>query len=59
MVANKIAGVLTGGDLSEPTWVPEEYILDLERQVFVELSREPKSIERMGYLLEHNKPLRN
>jgi 3-hydroxyacyl-CoA dehydrogenase len=59
VVANKIAGVLTGGDLSEPTWVPEEHILDLERQVFVELSREPKSIERMGYMLEHNKPLRN
>jgi 3-hydroxyacyl-CoA dehydrogenase len=59
VVANKIAGVLTGGDLSEATWVPEEHILDLERKVFVELCREPKSIERMGYLLEHNKPLRN
>jgi 3-hydroxyacyl-CoA dehydrogenase len=59
VVANKIAWVLTGGDLSEPAWVPEQTILDLERQIFVELSREKKSIERMGYLLEHNKPLRN
>ncbi len=59
VVANKIAWVLTGGDLSEPAWVPEQTILDLERQIFVDLCREPKSIERMGYLLEHNKPLRN
>ncbi len=59
VVANKIAWVLAGGDLTEPTWVPEQHILDLERQVFVDLCHEPKSIERMGYLLEHNKPLRN
>jgi 3-hydroxyacyl-CoA dehydrogenase len=59
VVANKIAWVLAGGDLTEPTWVPEQTILDLERQVFVELCGEEKSIARMGYLLEHNKPLRN
>jgi len=59
LVANKLAGVLCGGEHSEPTWVPEQRILDLERQVFVELCHEPKSLERIAYLLEHNKPLRN
>jgi 3-hydroxyacyl-CoA dehydrogenase len=59
VVANKLAYVLCGGDLSEPTWVSEQYVLDLERQIFVELCHEAKSLERMAYLLEHNKPLRN
>lgn len=59
VVANKLAYVLCGGDLSEPTWVSEQSILDLERQIFVELCHEPKSLERLAYLLEHNKPLRN
>lgn len=59
VVAGKLAWLMCGGDLSEPTWVPEEHMLDLERQVFVELCHEPKTLERMAYLLEHNKPLRN
>jgi 3-hydroxyacyl-CoA dehydrogenase len=59
VIANKLARVLCGGETSEPAWVPEQAILDLERQVFVELCHEPKSRERMAYLLEHNKPLRN
>jgi 3-hydroxyacyl-CoA dehydrogenase len=59
LVANKLAYVLCGGELSEPTWVSEQHILDLERQIFVELCHEPKSLARMAYLLEHNKPLRN
>ncbi len=59
VVSKKVAWALAGGDLTQPTWVPEEYILDLERQVFVDLCREQKSIERMGYILQFNKPLRN
>jgi 3-hydroxyacyl-CoA dehydrogenase len=59
VVAGELAQVLTGGDLSEPAWVPEQYILDLERQAFLNLCKETKSQERMGHLLEHNKPLRN
>jgi 3-hydroxyacyl-CoA dehydrogenase len=59
VVANKIAWVLAGGDLTEPTWVPEQTILDLERKVFVELCGEEKSMARMAHMLEHNKPLRN
>ncbi len=58
-VASKLAYVLTGGDLSEPGWVPEQYILDLEREAFVSLAGEPKTQERMWYMLQHGKPLRN
>jgi 3-hydroxyacyl-CoA dehydrogenase len=59
VVANKLGWVLCGGDITEPTWVPEEYILDLERMAFVDLCKEEKTQERMAYMLEHNKPLRN
>ena len=59
IVANKLGYVLSGGEHSEPTWVPEQYILDLERQAFVELCRAEKTRERMAYMLEHNRPLRN
>lgn len=59
LIADKIAHVLCGGDLSEPGWVPEQYILDLEREAFVELCHEPKTIERIMHMLQFNKPLRN
>lgn len=59
LVANKLAVVLCGGELSEPAWVSEQYVLDLERKIFVELCHEAKSLERIAYLLEHNRPLRN
>jgi 3-hydroxyacyl-CoA dehydrogenase len=59
LIADKIAYILTGGDLSEPGWVPEQYILDLEREAFVELCHEPKTLERIAYMLQNNKPLRN
>ena len=59
IVANKLGYVLSGGELTEPTWVPEQYILDLERQAFVDLCKEEKTQERMAYMLEHNRPLRN
>jgi 3-hydroxyacyl-CoA dehydrogenase len=59
LIANKLAWVLCGGNLTEPTWVPEQYILDLERQAFVELCHEQKTIDRLGHMLETNKPLRN
>ncbi|MBN1678791.1 MAG: 3-hydroxyacyl-CoA dehydrogenase/enoyl-CoA hydratase family protein [Anaerolineae bacterium] len=58
-IANMIAYVLCGGDLSEPGWVPEHVILDLERDAFVELCREPKTHERIAHMLQHGKPLRN
>jgi 3-hydroxyacyl-CoA dehydrogenase len=59
VIARKLAWVICGGDVTRPTWVPEQYVLDLERQVFVELCHEPKSIERLAHMIEHNKPLRN
>ncbi len=58
-IANKLAFVMTGGDLSAPGWVPEQYILDLEREAFVSLCGEPKTQERIWYMLQNNKPLRN
>lgn len=59
LIAEKIAYVLCGGDLSEPGWVPEQHILDLEQEAFVDLCREPKTIERIAHMLQFNKPLRN
>ena len=59
VVANKLARVLTGGDLTEPGWVPEQVVLELEKEAILDLFREPKTQERMWYMLEHKKPLRN
>jgi 3-hydroxyacyl-CoA dehydrogenase len=59
LVTNKIAWVLCGGDLSEATWVDEQYILDLEREAFVDLVQEEKTVERIFHMLQTGKPLRN
>ncbi len=59
LVAQKLAYVMTGGAITEPSWVTEQYILDLEREVFVELAKTPKTLERIGHMLQTNKPLRN
>jgi 3-hydroxyacyl-CoA dehydrogenase len=59
VVSNWIAYALTGGDLSEPGWVSDEYILDLEREAFMALLHEEKTIERMWHMLQKKKPLRN
>jgi 3-hydroxyacyl-CoA dehydrogenase len=58
-VGNRLAYVIAGGDLSGPQWVDEEYFLDREREMFLELVREPKTMERIVYMLTNNKPLRN
>ncbi len=59
VVAGRLAQVLTGGDLSRPGWVPEEHILELEREAFLALSAEPKTHARLWHMLQHRKPLRN
>ena len=59
VVANHLAHVMTGGDVSGPGWVPDQYILDLEREAFLALAAEPKTQERMWYMLQNRKPLRN
>jgi 3-hydroxyacyl-CoA dehydrogenase len=58
-IANKLAYVMAGGDLSEPTLVSEQYLLDLEREAFLSLTAERKSLERIHYMLTKGKPLRN
>jgi 3-hydroxyacyl-CoA dehydrogenase len=58
-IAGQLAYVLTGGDLSAPTWMDEQYFLDLERAALVRLAAEPKTQERIWYMLQNGKPLRN
>ena len=53
------AHVLTGGYVATGTKVSEQYLLDLEREAFVSLVAEPKTQERIQYMLTTNKPLRN
>lgn len=58
-IAQKLGNVMSGGDLSEATVVSEQYLLDLERQAFVELCAEKKTLERIQHMLTKGKPLRN
>ena len=58
-IASKLAYVMAGGMLSKPTWVSEQYILDLEREAFLSLCGEEKTQARMWALLQTGKPLRN
>jgi len=58
-VAKKLAYVMCGGDLSEPTLVSEQYLLDLEREAFLSLTGEKKTLERIQSVLKSGKPLRN
>ncbi|HEX8137057.1 MAG TPA: 3-hydroxyacyl-CoA dehydrogenase NAD-binding domain-containing protein [Pyrinomonadaceae bacterium] len=58
-VSLKVAHVLTGGGLSAGQWVDEQYFLDLEREAFLSLCGEPKTIERITHMLTTGKPLRN
>jgi 3-hydroxyacyl-CoA dehydrogenase len=59
VIARKLAYVLSGGALDEPGWVGPQVILKLEREMFMELLHEPKTLERITHMLETNKPLRN
>lgn len=59
LVARKLAYVMCGGDLSEPTMVSEQYLLDLEREAFLSLCGEKKSLERIQSVLKGGKPVRN
>ncbi len=58
-IANKLAYVMAGGDLSEPTKVSEQYLLDIEREAFLSLTTERKTLERIEHMLKRGKPLRN
>ena len=58
-IARKLAGVLSGGRGGGSHPVTEAEMLELEREAFVSLCGEPKSQERMQFMLMNNKPLRN
>lgn len=59
LISEKLGFVMCGGDLSERTEVSEQYLLDLERQAFVELCMQRKTLERMQSLIQKGKILRN
>lgn len=59
LIADKLANVLVGGNLSEPTVVTEQYLLNLERETFLQLCGERKTLERIQFMLTKGKPLRN
>ncbi len=58
-VANKVAYVVCGGELSQPQWVDEQYFLDLEREALLSLAGEPLTQARLWHTLQTGKPLRN
>jgi 3-hydroxyacyl-CoA dehydrogenase len=58
-IAKKIAFVLCGGDLTGTQQVSEQYLLDVEREAFLSLAGEQKTMERIQHMLQTNKPLRN
>lgn len=58
-IARKIAWVMCGGDLTGEQQVSEQYLLDLEREAFLSLCGEQKTLERIQHMLETGKPLRN
>jgi 3-hydroxyacyl-CoA dehydrogenase len=59
VVLEKLAHVLSGGRLTGEQMVPEQYLLDLEREAFLSLSGNAKTQERIGHMLKVGKPLRN
>ncbi|NHC35319.1 3-hydroxyacyl-CoA dehydrogenase/enoyl-CoA hydratase family protein [Scytonema millei] len=58
-LANRLAYVMAGGELSAPALVDENYLLQLEREAFLPLLSQPKTQERIAHTLKHKKPLRN
>ena len=59
LIAKKLAYVLCGGDLTGAQAVSERYLLNLEREAFLSLCGEDKTLARIQHMLEKNKPLRN
>jgi 3-hydroxyacyl-CoA dehydrogenase len=59
LLTTRLATILCGGDLSSGQWVDEQYFLDRERETFVALCHEPKTLERIQSMLANGKPLRN
>ena len=59
LISEKLAYSICGGDLSSPTLVSEQYLLDLEREAFLSLCGERKTLERIQHMLKKGKSLRN
>lgn len=59
LIGNKLAGILAGGTLPHAATVTEQYILDLEREAFLSLCGEPRTLERIAHTLKTGKTLRN
>ncbi|HMC22554.1 MAG TPA: enoyl-CoA hydratase-related protein, partial [Thermoanaerobaculia bacterium] len=59
LISSKLASILCGGELSTGQWVDEQFLLDREREAFVALCGEPKTLERIQFMLASGKPLRN
>ena len=59
LIGRKLAHVLAGGSLAGPALVSEQYLLDLEREAFLSLCAEPKTLARIKHTLDTGKPLRN
>jgi 3-hydroxyacyl-CoA dehydrogenase len=59
VVGRKLANILAGGAITAPQLVPEQYVLDLEREAFVSLCGQRKTQERIAHTLKTGKPLRN
>ena len=59
VIADHLAYVLCGGELSQPAWMDEQYFLDLERGAFLTLAGYAKTHERIWHMLKNRKPLRN
>ena len=58
-ISKKLGYVMCGGELSAPSEVSEQYLLDLEREVFLSLTGEKKTLERIQSILTTGKPVRN
>jgi 3-hydroxyacyl-CoA dehydrogenase len=58
-LASRLAYVMTGGELTKPALVDEEYLSKLERESFLPLLHQPKTQERFAHTLKTKKPLRN
>ena len=59
LIGRKLAYVMAGGDLTQPTKVTEQYLLNLEREAFLSLLGQRKTLERIQHMLKTGKPLRN
>ncbi len=59
LIAEKLAYVMCGGDLTQATEVTEQYLLDIEREAFLSLTGQRKTLERLQSILQTGKPLRN